>query len=195
VTSGKAAVSDPGKRPGFLLLFAAIVVGTSAADAQSIVVPPESPVRFQLDTAGVFHQAILEGIRPDSIFLSRCADCARQSFALKDIVRLDVKTPPPGSVARKVALSAVVGLGAGLVLGAVAGTIYDDKTCHQGEIQLCGLGTIVFGLAGIPVGAITGGILGRWSMRAKWTNAIPGDGWVGPPPVRQGSDSLRTVAR
>jgi hypothetical protein len=141
-------------------------------------------VRFQLDAGGVVHQAILEGIRPDSIFFSGCADCIGQRFALKEMIRLDVKTPPPGSVARKVALGSAVGAGAGLLLGVVAGAVYDSETCHKGEIQLCGLGPVVFGVLGIPVGAITGGILGHWSMRAKWTNAIPGDGRVGPLPVR-----------
>jgi hypothetical protein len=145
-----------------------------------VIAAPESPVRFQLAPADTIHKGILEGIRPDSIFFSGCVDCARQRFALNEIARLDVKTPPPGSVARRVALGAAVGMGTGLVVGAMIGAIYDDKTCHKGDVQLCGLGTAVFSLAGIPVGAIAGGIIGHWTMRAQWVNAIPGDKRIAP---------------
>jgi hypothetical protein len=173
MASSERAVTDPGKRPGFLLLVVAAVFASASTAAGQVVVPPNSHVRFQVGAGDSVHEALLSDVRPDSIFFIGCADCEKLAFALGEVTHLDVRTRPPGSVAGNVLGGTLAGFLVGGVVGAVAGIEHDRYLCKSSETNWC-LGPAVGIILGAPTGAIVGGVTGAHRMRERWVNVIPG---------------------
>ena len=177
--SGKAAVTDPGKRPGFLffgvaaLLMAACSTFPGVSGAQTPTAPAGSPARFQTTSDSAMRSARIQDVRTDSVFFSDCGQCGRSVFSLNEVIRLDVAVRPPGSVAGRIAKDAGLGLLGAVVVGAAVGIIVDrNQPCHNQE--WCIPNAVALPVLAAPLGILFGGWAGIANSRRKWINVIPG---------------------